>query len=176
MTDQYDREFILDKARDLIAAEWESLYGIDVVDSAAPLDLTVHYRGLNAGVHDPQVALQVIDETPGESRIGGDGSGPVFPSDGIVQASCIAGSDELLDRGGVEKSSHAAAYNMAQQVKKIWHSRSTIGLTGPNGGVEYDDIRPGQLRQLPDASREDNPATVGFLVELQYGYEDETPQ
>lgn len=173
----YDREPILRKARDLIATEWDSsnTNGIGPNESA-PLDLTVHTRGRDAAVGNPQVRLILIDETRVPSGIAGDGSGPVIETSGLLQANAIVGSEELLDEGGISDDPVDVASNLALEVARIWHKQAPTGLTDGSGTLEYDNIYPGQTRALPDAERESNPASVGRLVELNYEYEDKTPQ
>ena len=173
----YQREPILGKARDLIASNWQgsNVNGIDT-DASAPLDLTVHTRGRDSRVGDPQVRLVLIDETATPSGFAGDGSGPVLETSGLIQANCIAGSEETLDTASTSATADDVAYRMAMEVKRIWHAEAPTGLDDGAGTLEYDQIYPGQLRPLPNAERESNPASVGYLVELNYEYEDKTPQ
>ena len=172
----YQREAILGKTRDLIATDWDKANTDGIgPDASAPLDLTVHTRGHDSKVGNPQVALTLVDETPSGIGIAGDGTGPVFDTDGLLQAACIAGSHERLDAAGIDESPSDVAYRMAQEVKRIWHTKAPTGLVDGSGELEYDGIRPAQVRPLPNAQRETNPATHGFLVELQYDYSDKTP-
>lgn len=172
----YARTPILGKARDLIAGEWVAgnVNGIGPA-AASPLDLTVHTRGRDAAVSDPQVRLLIIDETTVPSGFASDGSGPVVETSGLLQANCIAGSAETLVEEGITDDAADVAYRMALEVKRIWHAEAPTGLTD-GGAIEYDNVYPGQIRPLPNAARESNPAKVGFLVELNYDYDDKTPQ
>lgn len=175
----YSREPIVGKTRDLIAtsSEWPTSDGIGP-SASSPLDLTVHSRGQDTDVQNPQVKVLLIDETNSARKIGGDGSGPVFEADGLLQCNVIAGSQDRLDAGGIDTVANApvdVAYRMAQTVAKIWHAESPTGLTDNSGSVEYGELVPGQIRPLPDAERESNPASHGYLVELQYDYRDKTP-
>lgn len=172
----YDREPILRKARDLIATEWDSTATNGIgPNEPPPLDLTVHTRGRNAEISDPQVRLLLIDETRAPSGFAGDGSGPVIETSGLLQANCIVGSGELLTDGGISDDPEDVASNLAQEVARIWHAQAPTGLPDGSGGVAYDNIYPGQTRDLPSSQRESDPASVGRLIELNYEYEDKTP-
>ena len=177
MATPYDREPILRKARDLIAAEWEAA-NVNGIGPYAdpPLDLTVHTRGRDAAVSNPQVRLIPVDETPAVSGIAGDGTGPVVETSGLIQANAIAGAEERFDSAGISADPSDIAARMVREISRIWHSKAPTGLTDGSGTLEYTHLYPGQSRPLPDASQESNPSLVGYLVELNYEYEDKTPQ
>jgi hypothetical protein len=173
----YDREPILGKARDVLAtsSRWPTSDGIGPTESP-PLDLTVHTRGRDAAVSNPQLSIELVDEARSSTRMGGDGSGPVVEVTGLLQVAVVAGSHERLDGAGIDDDSIDVAYRLAQTVKAIWHHEAPTGLTDGSGNIEYDGVVPGQTRPLPNALRESNPAKVGVLQELNYEYTDKTPQ
>lgn len=171
----YQRQPILGETRDLLATNWDgaNVEGIDT-DADPPLDLTVHTRGRDAPVSNPQLAIELVDETLTDRRFGGDGSGPVFETGGLIQVACVVGSAERLDDGDIDTDASDVAWKMAQEVRRIWHDEAPTGLTN-SGSIEYDQLAPGQTTNLPSAMRESDPATVGFLQELTYEYTDKTP-
>jgi len=172
----YDREPILGKTRDLLAtsSRWPTSDGIGPTE-AEPLDLTVHTRGRDSAVSNPQLSIELVDEARSTVRMGGDGSGPVVEVSGLLQVAVVAGSHERLDAAGIDDDAVDVAYRMAQTVKAIWHEEAPTGLNDGAGTIEYDGILPGQTRPLPNALRESNPAKVGVLQELNYEYTDKTP-
>lgn len=168
--------------RSLLRSAWTpaNVYGFgpdpQVTDDALVVD--VHTGEGDDTTSDPQVVVELVDETQTGRAAAGDGSGHVFDFDGLLQLRAIGGTQDAVgavtDADGAAVLADDLAYQLAKEATRVIHERSAVGILDDAGRPVFAELEPLQLRgpQLDEAYNEDRWYAI---QEIGYEYAEQPP-